>query len=82
MTETLARRSRLQRALVVLVLAAVVEFALWRFFLVSSYYEQLFLPLALLVALVFLLALWRALKPRASERRAADRRRAERRDGA
>jgi hypothetical protein len=73
-------RARLRPALVVLLVAGVLEWLLWWFFLTSTYYRRLFYPLALLVAVVALVALARTLRPRGGERRADERRQGERRD--
>ena len=67
-------RARLVRVLGVLVVFTLIELALWRFFLASSYYRVLFQPVALLVGLAGLAMLWRALRPRGAERREHERR--------
>ena len=71
---------RLRHAIGVLAIAAVVELALWRFFLRSSYYHEIFMPVAGLVLLLASYLLWKTLRPRTGhERREDERRHVERR---
>lgn len=72
-------RARLPHALGIVVAAAIVEALLYRFFLESSYYHEMFVPVAALVVLMALAALWRALRPRDGDRRDHDRRHTDRR---
>jgi hypothetical protein len=73
-------RQRLLRALLVVLVTLAVELALWYWFVARSYWRELFLPVAGVVALLGAIALWRALRPRSLfDRRYGDRRRSIRR---
>jgi hypothetical protein len=69
-------RHRLLRALLVVLVTLAVELALWYYFVTRSYWRELFLPVAGIVALLGIVLLWRALRPRSPyDRRDHDRRR-------
>ena len=69
-------RHRLLRALLVVLATLTAELALWKYFVARSYWHELFLPVAAIVALLGAVLLWRALRPRSTyDRRDHDRRR-------
>ena len=70
---------RLRHTLGVLAIVVVVELALWRFFLRSSYYREIFTPIAGLVLLLAAWLIWKTMRPRTGEERREDDRRHEER---
>ena len=73
-------RHRLLRALLVVLVTFAAELALWNYFVARSYWREFFLPVAGIVALLGVVLLWRAMRPRSPhDRRDRDRRRAIRR---
>lgn len=70
---------RLGRILGTWLAALGVELLLWWFFVRSSYFRELFMPLTVMVVIAAMALTARAVRGRSAQRRAGDRRAADRR---
>lgn len=73
-------RSRISRIASIWVVVAIIEYVAWRFFLRSSFYRELFEPVAIVVLITGVAATWRSLARRDRDRRGRERRRTDRRE--